>query len=79
MCLTEQGEEEGAAWLESAGCAKEGDRDGRTVGDGGGKRGWAGLGGKGLRERGETHMALRWVLRWTVGVKDPEIFPPPQP
>lgn len=31
LCLTEQGEEEGAAWLESAGCAKEGDRDGRTV------------------------------------------------
>lgn len=31
-----------------AGCAKEGGRDGRTVGDGGGKRGWAGLGGRGL-------------------------------
>ena len=32
---------------------------------------------KGLWERGETNTALRWVLGWTVGVKDPEIFPPP--
>lgn len=36
------------------GCAEEGDRDGRTVGDG--KRGWAGLGRKGLvGERRDPH------------------------
>lgn len=35
---------------------KEADRHGRTLGDGGGKKGWAGLGGRGLvRERRDPH------------------------
>lgn len=31
-----------------AGCVEEGDEDGRTTGDRGRKKEWAGLGGKGL-------------------------------
>lgn len=57
-----------------AGWAKEGDWDRRTAGDENGKKGME----KSLWGRVETHTALRWVLGWTVGVKNTGIFPSPQ-
>lgn len=78
LCFAEQGEEQGAAWPESGRVSK-----GRGLGRQDCRR-WEweegdGLNGmeKSLWERVETHMALRWVLGWTVGVKNAGIFPFP--